>query len=114
LLSKHGLVLESAEELRADPSRITVVSHYRLPPPCIYVFPATVPSPRNNPRPVSQNLADVQILQAFQECFGGRADEVNHVDFEVEHRNEDTMRKTRVRRGGEIVQESAFTSIRRV
>jgi len=30
------------------------------------------------------------------------------------HRNADTVRKTRVSRGGEIVQESAFTSIRRV
>ena len=63
---------------------------------------------------MSQSLADVQILQAFHECFGGRPEEVNHVDFEVEHRNEDTVRKTRVRRDGAIVQESAFTSIRRV
>ena len=80
----------------------------------LYVFPATVPSPRNNPRPVSQNLAEVQILQAFHDCFGGRASEVNHVNFEVEYRNADTVRKTTVRRDGTIVQESAFTSIRRV
>lgn len=109
-----GTIGRPCPKLHADPTRITTVSHYELPPPCIYVFPATVPSPRNNPRPVSQNLADVQILQAFQDCFGGRPEEVNQVDFEVEHRNADTMRKTRVRRGGEIVQESAFTSIRRV
>jgi hypothetical protein len=109
-----GTIGRPCPKLHADPTRITVVSHFELPPPCIYVFPATVPSPRNNPRPVSQNLADVQILQAFHECFGGRTREVNHVDFEVEHRNEDTVRKTRVRRDGEIVQESAFTSIRRV
>ncbi len=109
-----GTIGRPCPKLDGDPTRITVVSHYRLPPPCIYVFPATVPSPRNNPRPISQKLADVQILRAFQECFGGRADEVNHVDFEVEHRNADTVRKTRVSRGGEIVQESAFTSIRRV
>jgi len=109
-----GTIGRPCPKLHAAPTRITVVSHYKLPPPCIYVFPATVPSPRNNPRPVSQDLVDVQILQAFQECFGGRADEVNQVDFEVEHRNEDTVRKTRVRRGGEIVQESAFTTIRRV
>lgn len=109
-----GTIGRPCPKLHADPARTTVVSHYKLPPPCIYVFPATVPSPRNNPRPVSQNLADVQILQAFHECFGGRSSEVNHVDFEVEHRNEDTVRKTRVRRDGETVQESAFTSIRRV
>lgn len=109
-----GTIGRPCPKLQADPTRVTTVSHYELPPPCIYVFPATVPSPRNNPRPVSQNLADVQILQAFNDCFGGRPDEINHVDFEVEHRNTDTVRKTRVRRNGIIVQESAFTSIRRV
>jgi hypothetical protein len=109
-----GTIGRPCPKLQADPTRITAVSHYKLPPPCIYVFPATVPSPRNNPRPVSQNLADVQILQALHDCFGGRPEEVNHVDFEVEYRNADTVRKTRVRRGEAIVQESAFTSIRRV
>jgi hypothetical protein len=47
-----GTIGRPCPKLHADPSRITVVSHYKHPPPCIYVFPATVPSPRNNPRPV--------------------------------------------------------------
>ncbi|MGA2205654.1 MAG: hypothetical protein ABSG10_02875 [Terracidiphilus sp.] len=109
-----GTIGRPCPKAEADPSRITVLSHYELPPPCIYVFPATVPSPRNNPRPVAQNLAQVQILQGFHDCFGARPEEVNYVDFEVEHRNADTMRRTRVTRGGVVVQESAFTSIRRV
>lgn len=96
-----------------EPDRATAVGHYMLPPPCIYMFPATIPSPRNNPHPQSQALGDVQFLQALHTCFLGRDDEVNYVDFEVEYRGVDTVRTTRVRRGGAIVQESGPTAIRR-
>jgi hypothetical protein len=109
-----GTIGRPCPKLEADPNRVTVISHYELPPPCVYVFPATVPSPRNNPRPAAQDLTRVQILQGFVDCFGTRPDEISYVDFEVEHRNAETTRKTRVRRGGAVVQESGFTSIRRV
>jgi len=99
--------LEGAEE------RITVVGHYHVPPPCIYVFPATVPSPRNNPNPVAQNLEDVQILNAFHTCLAGAADEVNYVDFDVEYKGTDTVRRTRIRRAGAVEKESKLTAIRR-
>ncbi len=98
----------------ADPDRITRVSHYELPPPCIYVFPATIASPRNNPKPLAQPLERTHLLKAFHDCFGGRPEEVNYVDFEVEHRGTDTVRRTRVRRGGQIVRESRLIAIRRV
>ncbi len=94
-------------------NRVTAVAHYTLPPACIYVFPGTIPSPRNNPKPVAQSLDEVHLLKAFHECFRGRPDEVNYVDFEIEHEGAETMRKTRVRRGGKVVQESALTAIRR-
>lgn len=109
-----GTIGRPCPKVQADPSRLTTVSHYQVPPPCIYVFPATVPSPRNNPHPLAQGIDDVQILKAFHDCFGGRRNEVNYVDFEVEHRQADTVRKTRVTRDGAVVQQSAFTSIRRV
>jgi len=99
--------LEGAEE------RITTLGHYRVPPACIYVFPATVPAPRNNPHPSAQEIDDVQMLKAFHNCFGGRADEINYVDFDVEYRNSDTVRRTRIRRAGAIVRESKLTAIRR-
>jgi hypothetical protein len=49
---------------------------YRLPPPCIYLFPATIPSTRNNPNPPAQSLGDVQILDALYQCFGGTQSEL--------------------------------------
>jgi hypothetical protein len=95
------------------PERATAVAHYALPPPCIYVMPATIASPRNNPRPLAQSLDDVHLLKAFHECFRGKNEEVNYVDFEVEHRGAETMRKTRIRRAGAVVRESRLTAIQR-
>jgi hypothetical protein len=108
-----GTVGRPCPKLLASPERATTVSEHRLPPPCIYVMPATIASPRNNPRPVAQAITEVQILNAFHTCFGGQDNELNYVDFEIEHRGAETMRRTRIRRGGEVVRESELTAIRR-
>lgn len=108
-----GTIGRSCPKLGETNERITAVAHYALPPACVYVFPGTIPSPRNNPHPTAQSLDDVHLLKAFHECFRGRPEEVNYVDFEVEHQGADTMRRTRLRRGGEVVLESALTPIRR-
>jgi hypothetical protein len=108
-----GTVGRPCPKLAGAPQRATAVSHYMLPPPCIYVLPATIASPRNNPCPVAQSLDDVHLLKAFHECFRGKDDEVNYVDFEVEHRGAETVRKTRIRRAGTVVRESKFTAIQR-
>jgi len=100
-------------KVESRPDRITNVGPFRLPPPCIYMFPATIPSPRNNPHPTAQSIEDVQLLAAFQACFGGAPEEINHVDFDVQYRGADIVRTTRVRRGGVTVQESTATAIRR-
>jgi len=76
-------------------------------------MPATIASTRNNPRPIAQSLDEVHLLKAFHECFHGRNDEVNYVDFEIEHNGADTERLTRIRRGGEVARESGFTPIQR-
>jgi hypothetical protein len=95
------------------PGRVTEVAHYRLPPPCIYMMPATVPSPRNNPSPPAQGVEEVELLAAFHRCFGGLDEEINYVEFEVAHEGAETVRSTTVRRAGKIQKESSPTSIRR-
>lgn len=108
-----GTVGRPCPKLAGASDRVTTVSHYVLPPPCLYVFPATIPSLRNNPAPVAQPLAEVQLLKAFHDCFKGQDEEVNFVDFEVQSRGSETVRKTQVRRGGAVAQESRFTAIQR-
>jgi hypothetical protein len=109
-----GTVGRPCPKLSGVQDRLTAVAHYMLPPPCIYVLPATIASPRNNPHPVAQALNDVQLLRAFHECFRGRDEEVNYVDFELQHQGAETVRKTTIRRDGAIVRESRFTPIQRV
>ena len=108
-----GTIGRPCPKLLADPTRATVVGPFSLPPPCLYVLPATVPSPRNNPNPPPQALADVEIMQAFNDCFGCVEAEINYVSFDVEHRGPDTVRTTRIRRDGAVQRESAPTAIRR-
>lgn len=97
----------------AGPGRATHLAQYRLPPPCVYVFPDTIPSPRNNPHARAQELDDVELLRAFHDCFSGLSEEVNYVDIQVAHRGAETVRKTTVTRNGSVVKESAETAIRR-
>jgi len=93
--------------------RITEVGPYRLPPPCIYLFPGTIPSPRNNPNPQPQAIDNVGILDAMHRCFGGNDDELNQVYFEAAMKGVDLVRTTRIVRDDSVRRESRPTPIRR-
>lgn len=108
-----GTIGRPCPKVEPDSERLSSVGPFVLPPPCIYVMPATIPSPRNNPHPAPQHLGDVQLLKAFHDCFKGRDDEVSYVDFEVSHQGAETVRKTRVVRDGDTQKESNATAIRR-
>ena len=108
-----GTVGRPCPKLNGLPDRTTTVTHYTVPPPCIYVLPSTIASPRNNPRPQAQSLDDVHLLSALHQCFNGHADDVNYVDFQLEHSGAETVRKTTIRRAGVVAQESEMTPIQR-
>lgn len=94
-------------------SRVTEVGPYTLPPPCIYVLPATLPSPRNNPHPLPQRLDDVELLKAFNDCFQGQSNEISYVDFEVGYRGTEMVRTTTIGRNNKAQKVSEATPIRR-
>jgi hypothetical protein len=108
-----GTIGRPCPKVQADEVRLNEVGPYRLPPPCIYLFPATIPAPRNNPTPKAQGLDNLELLSAFNTCFGGHTNEINSVDFDVENRGADMLRTTRVSRGGSVIQQSGATAIRR-
>ncbi len=108
-----GAIGRPCPKLLTGSSRKTVVGPFSLPPPCLYVLPSTIPSPRNNPDPRPQALSDVQILQAFNDCFRCEPEEINYVGFSVAHRGAETVRTTRIDRSGQLQQESKPTPIRR-
>jgi hypothetical protein len=108
-----GTIGRPCPKVADDDGRLTNVGPFALPPPCIYMFPATIPSPRNNPHPAPQRLDEVQLLKAFHDCFKGRDDELNFVNFTVSYQGNDILRKTQVVRNGVTQRESVATPIRR-
>lgn len=97
----------------AKEDRLSDLGPFRTPPACVYLFPSAIPS-LETPQVAAQQLQDVELLSAFHTCFGGRDDELHFVDFDVAQQGVGLLRKTTVRRGGAIQQESEMTAIRRV
>lgn len=93
--------------------RAIEIGHYRLPPPCVYLFPATIPSPRNNPSPAPQTIDEVTLLKAFADCFGVRNEEISSVCISVAHQGADTVRSTLIEKNGVEQHRSGMTAIRR-
>ena len=108
-----GTIGRPCPKLEANASRLTNVGPYSLPPPCLYLLPSTIPSPRNNPSPQPQELPDVQIMQAFNDCFRCKPEEINYVSFDVAHRDADIVRTTRIVRDGKEQKASNPTAIKR-
>ena len=108
-----GTIGRPCPKLDRAAGRQTTVGQFKLSPPCIYLFPATIPSVRNNPDPEPHSLADVGLLDAMHRCFGGMDDEVNKVRFAVSYRGDELVRVTTVERAGTIQRSSERTAIRR-
>ena len=108
-----GTIGRPCPKLGNDPGRRTEVGPFSLPPPCLYVLPATIPTPRHNSSPAAQDLPDVQIMQAFNDCFRCEPEEINYVRFDVAYREADTVRTTRITRDGKVQRKSNPTAIRR-
>lgn len=100
-------------KLAGGASRLTTIGPYRVPPPCIYLFPRTIPSVRNNPNPEPHGIQDVGFLSALQACFLGRDEELNYVRFAVGNQGQDVIRTTTITRGETTQRTSRATRIRR-
>lgn len=101
-----GTVARPCPKVATRSSARTVVGPFELPPPCIYLFPRTVPHPRNNPRPPAHALEDVGFLQALHSAFGGLDTHLNYVEFSVAYAGTETVRETTITRAGVVVAET--------
>jgi hypothetical protein len=108
-----GTIGRPCPKLADNKFRVTTVAQHRLPPPCIYLFPATIPEARNNPNPEPHSLKSVEFLDALHTCFGGSEAEINRVRISVRYEGNDLMRTTTVERNGVVEQASKATAIRR-
>lgn len=108
-----GTVARPCPKLMERTERVTKIAGWKLPPPCVYLFPRTIPSARSNPSPPSQSLNDIQILKAFHNCFSCAEAEIHSVRFSVGHHENETVRTTEIWRNGKCLRKSEPTPIRR-
>lgn len=108
-----GTLARPCPKLQSREDAFTQIGTIRLPPPCIYLFPATIPHPKHNPAPKAQSLSDVEFLQALHHCFKGHQSEIAYVDIDVAYDNNQQVRTCCIRRNGRVQRRSKPTALRR-
>lgn len=108
-----GTLARPCPKLVANPARAVDVGGKSLPPPCIYLFPRSIPDARNNPTPPSWQLGDVHFLQVLADAFAVPTPEAISVEIHARMDAANLQRKTRFVRDGALLHESGWTSIRR-
>jgi hypothetical protein len=101
-------------KLKADPMRATEAAGHTLPPPCLYLFPRSIPDARNNPKPAVNTLTEVGLLDAFYKTFKCQPSDVVEVVIEARMKDADFQRRTILSREGKEFAASEFTTIKRV
>ncbi|MGH9721057.1 MAG: hypothetical protein ACRD8O_12660, partial [Bryobacteraceae bacterium] len=87
-------------KLQANPERATLLGRYTLPPPCIYLFPRTIPDPRNNPSPPVWKLPQMRFLAALHKAFSGDINDVTEVHITAGTTGATVTRTTTLVRAG--------------
>ncbi|ABU57484.1 hypothetical protein [Roseiflexus castenholzii] len=99
--------------LTAAPGRAAQIDATQVPPPCLYLFPRTVPDARNNPAPQCWKINEVEFLKILYDAFQCDAQDVVEIGINVQMSGPDVARKTIWKRGDNVVAESQWTKIKR-
>lgn len=110
-----GTVGRPCPKVVADKSRTTSLSNgHQVPPPCIYLLPATVPDARNNPSPRITVLEDSRFVRALCRAFKGSESDVTSVGIEVKMIDATVYRRTTFTRNGGVLAQSTWVPLKRV
>lgn len=108
-----GTAARPCPKIVADPTRASTVGGRSVPPPCIYLFPRSVPDARNNPTPRPWALQDVHFLNILAQAFPVPQNEAISVEIEARMNGVDVQRLTRYKTGTSVLHESNWTTVRR-
>jgi hypothetical protein len=108
-----GTAARPCPKLLADSGRTTQLGTFRLPPPCIYLFPRTVPDARNNPKPPPWKLDELTFLSTLAKSFNALKSEVISVALEVSAKESEIQRRTIFMQNGRLIDQSKPTTLKR-
>jgi hypothetical protein len=100
-------------KVERNKERVRRIGARIMSPPCIYLFPRTVPDVRNNPAPLPHRLEEVQFLEALHREFFGHSEDLTEVFISVGMMGASVGRKTKLIRGGRVIVEAKMTAIKR-
>jgi hypothetical protein len=108
-----GTLGRPCPKIIADPSRQTKVSTRAVPPPCVYLFPRSIPDPRSNPEPPVWKIDEVKLLQNLLDTFKGNESDIIEVSIQARMHEANIQRKTIFVCLENQLGESNWTSIKR-
>ena len=100
-------------KVSASIERVTKMTARKVPPPCIYLFPRSIPDPRSNPTPPVWEIGEVKFLKALLDTFSGENSDIIEVHIHARMRETDIQRKTFFFCLGDQLAESRWTTIKR-
>ena len=100
-------------KVKDQPESIVVINKRKLPPPCLYLLPRTIPDPRNNPNPAVHTLSEISFLETLHRVFNGNDRDVVEVQIETRMVGPNIERRTKYCRGGMQFSESAWAKLKR-
>ncbi len=101
-------------KLSQSRARVTNIGGgFHVPPPCLYLFPRTVPEVRNNSHPKVWKIEEVTFLKVLYDTFSCQPDDVVEVSIEVRQNVNYIERRTIFTRNGKQVDSSDWTKIKR-
>lgn len=101
-------------KLNANPNAATTIGPHVLPPPCLYLFPATIAHTRLNPKPPIRPLQSLKFANALLSAFKGGQHDVNYVEYEVRKVQTSTQRMVQFLRNGTVQDASRWVQVKRV
>ena len=101
-------------KLDADPLRAVYLPNGKVvPPPCLYLFPRTIPDARNNPHPRCWMLPELRFASSLSRAFGTAPEEAVSVGIEVRMDGANVERRTTFTVDGASVAQSGWTKLSR-
>ena len=86
---------------------------FRVPPPCVYLLPKTIPDPRNNKNPRCARLEEVKFTKTLLAQFAGTKLDVVEVQVSVRSKGDEVERLVCLSRDGQEIARSKWAKIKR-